>query len=571
MKRFIGRLARVTARYRDDASGNIAIVFALTGVVLMLAIGGAVDVGRWLNARDQTVAAIDAAVLAGGRSLQTNATDQAAAVAAAKRYYDENVTSRLPVVDDTVTFAVNSDGMGMKASGTAYIKTPFLRFASIEKLPLLSTSQTDFAKSQVAVGGNGGQNIEVSLILDITGSMAGQKLTDLKAAAKDLVDIIVWTDQSKHTSKVALVPYSMGVNVGDYADAVRGAPPASKKITKATKANPVVITATAHGFANDDIVYITGVKGMTQLNNKAYTVRNRAANTFQLYSLPGHSSWPGTYATGTPAKVDGRNFSTFTSGGDIDCRKDGCQVRTFRNAVSSGTTAKYPDFASSTCVAERTGSDAYTDTAPSGTTALVGTNYPSTGNPCPANKIQPLTTDKTSVLQQIEALDDGGSTAGQIGIAWGWYMLSPNFGSLWPGESSPAPYSDLKTLNENGQPKLNKIAVIMTDGDFNTPYCTGVISKDALSGSGAVADHINCNATNGDSFSQAKSLCKAMKTAGVTVYTVGFDVANLEAARSVMTDCATDAGKVYIADDGDQLKQAFRDIALKLSSLYISK
>ena len=65
-----------TTRYRDDASGNIAIVFALMGVVLMLAIGAAVDVGRWLNARDQTVAAIDAAVLAGGRALQTNSHGQ---------------------------------------------------------------------------------------------------------------------------------------------------------------------------------------------------------------------------------------------------------------------------------------------------------------------------------------------------------------------------------------------------------------------------------------------------------------------------------------------------------------
>ena len=101
------------------------------------------------------------------RTVRTNS----AAVAAAEKFYDENVTSRLPVVDDSVTFNVKSDGMGMKASGTAYIKTPFLRFAAIEKLPLLSTSQTDFGELQIAVGGNGGENIEVAIMLDITGSM----------------------------------------------------------------------------------------------------------------------------------------------------------------------------------------------------------------------------------------------------------------------------------------------------------------------------------------------------------------------------------------------------------------
>jgi hypothetical protein len=150
-------------------------------------------------------------------------------------------------------------------------------------------------------------------------------------------------------------------------------------------------------------------------------------------------------------------------------------------------------------------------------------------------------------------------------------MLSPNFGYLWPSDNRPASYSDLTTLNENGQPKLKKIAVIMTDGDFNTPYCTGVISEDASSGSGDAAEHINCDATNGDPFAQAKKLCESMDNAGVTVYTVGFDVGNLAAAKDLMNKCATESTNVYIADNGEELKQAFRDIALKLSSLYLSK
>ncbi len=112
-KRAVRAAARLAPRFRDDTSGNVAIIFALVGVVLMLAIGAAVDVGRWLHARDQTVAAVDAAVLAGGRALQTNGSDKSAAIAAAKKYYDENVTSRLSVIDDSVTFTVAPDGMGI--------------------------------------------------------------------------------------------------------------------------------------------------------------------------------------------------------------------------------------------------------------------------------------------------------------------------------------------------------------------------------------------------------------------------------------------------------------------------
>jgi Flp pilus assembly protein TadG len=43
---------RCIACFGADRSGNIAIVWALMGLVLMLAIGAAVDVGRWLHARE---------------------------------------------------------------------------------------------------------------------------------------------------------------------------------------------------------------------------------------------------------------------------------------------------------------------------------------------------------------------------------------------------------------------------------------------------------------------------------------------------------------------------------------
>jgi len=74
--------------WRSDRSGNVAITFAMMAVVLMLAVGAAVDIGRWLHARDQTVSAVDAALLAGGRYLQTNSTDAAGAIAAAQKFYD---------------------------------------------------------------------------------------------------------------------------------------------------------------------------------------------------------------------------------------------------------------------------------------------------------------------------------------------------------------------------------------------------------------------------------------------------------------------------------------------------
>jgi Putative Flp pilus-assembly TadE/G-like len=219
---------RCIACFGADRSGNIAIVWALMGLVLMLAIGAAVDVGRWLHARDQTVSAVDSAVLAGGRWLQTNSGDSAGGVATAQKFYSQNVV--LPVTGDTISIAVGDDGMSITATGTAYIQTPFLQIANIDKLPLITPSQANFSQSQLAPGGpgsggsgggsggsNNGQSLEIALMVDVTGSMndgAGwgstgtTRLQDLKAAATDLINVVIWQDQSKYTSKMAIVPAS---------------------------------------------------------------------------------------------------------------------------------------------------------------------------------------------------------------------------------------------------------------------------------------------------------------------------------------------------------------------------
>lgn len=53
-------------------------------------------------------------------------------------------------------------------------------------------------------------------------------------------------------------------------------------ITGITKADPAVVTAPAHGYSNGDIVNINGVAGMTEVNDKIFTVRNVTLNTFEL-------------------------------------------------------------------------------------------------------------------------------------------------------------------------------------------------------------------------------------------------------------------------------------------------
>jgi len=515
-------------RLKGDQRGAIAVQFALLAIPLSVLVFALVDLGRVSLQRRQMQDALDAATLMAARS--TAVTDSGLEAVGDPAFMAEIAGLNLGLTTSSATFKAGADNH-VVGTATATLKPIIANLWTKSDFTVTATS--DVVRSSV--------DLEVAVVLDITGSMSGSRITDLKTGASDLVDIVVKDVQSPFYSKVAIVPYSVGVNVGaTYADAIRG-PVTARTITDISKANPAVVTSAAHGFIVGDKVTISGVSGPTALNGNTYNVTAVSTNTFTI-------------------NANTANATKYASGGVATCNTStnpGCANLTFTSA--DYTTRTLP---LSTCVTERIGTEAYTDLAPSA--APVGRDYPSTSNPCPTAGITPLSSDRTALKAQINALGVGGSTAGQVGFGWGWYMISPNFGYLWPYASQrPAAY---------GTKDLMKVVVLMTDGAFNTPYCKGVIAKDAGSGSGASSDHINCNATNGDPFAQTRKLCDAMKNPAykLTIFTVGFDV-NDSSAVSMLRYCATDADHVYFPATGSELKTAFKSIAQEISSLRIAK
>ncbi len=73
-------------------------------------------------------------------------------------------------------------------------------------------------------------------------------------------------------------------------------------ITGATAANPVVISATAHGFVDGDLVTIYGVAGMTELNYRTFVVDYDSANAFHLHDF-------------SATDINGAAYTAWTSGG----------------------------------------------------------------------------------------------------------------------------------------------------------------------------------------------------------------------------------------------------------------
>ena len=508
----LSRLALIGARkivtrrltdFADDARGTVLLMFSLMIGVLGLMIGLAIDYGRFVNAREQTISAIDSAVLAAGRAIQLGKTTDEA-IAIASKYYSDATKNRLAVVNDTVKFAVVDGGTAVQASGNATIKTPFMSFMQAngtKELNLLKDTAAEQSKAIIRVNKNAEYNVEMAVMLDVSGSMcngtttpctSATKLTAMKNAAKSLFTIIFSGNSTSYTSRIALVPFSADVR-----------PPST--LASAMTAAPS--------------------------SPKSYEI------------------------------VSGSNSGTYY-------------------------------FAPTDCAAERAGTNKYTDLAPNATNGLMNrvfnqvsksttktaacTIYYSSSLPS-TNTIVPMTKNKATLDAAVDALVGQGGTAGHLGTAWTYYMLSPKWSSLLTGESTPVAYNTTAT---------KKIAILMTDGEFNFQYEAlknlsakknnvnptayspiAAISNTSFAASGNVSKSINGQT----SAYQAMQICANMKANGIEVYTVGFDLGGDATAIDTLKTCATDASKAYIANNAQELNDAFNDIGLKAVPLHLAQ
>jgi hypothetical protein len=177
-------------------------------------------------------------------------------------------------------------------------------------------------------------------------------------------------------------------------------------------------------------------------------------------------------------------------------------------------------------------------------------------NKCPDAKIIPLTTDKDALLASIDDFKANGFTAGAIAVQWTYYMLSPQ----WRSAIEDA---DLGDGPANSNPdKISKVAILMTDGQFNTAYA-GVSS--------------GFNGQGGLSRGNAESICSNMKHDEIEVYTIGFALPSDEAssARGVLENCASPdrPGVKHFFDvsTGPELDQAFQEIIANTERLVLTQ
>lgn len=189
------------------------------------------------------------------------------------------------------------------------------------------------------------------------------------------------------------------------------------------------------------------------------------------------------------------------------------------------------------------------DTTPSVCNDSTGPNVA-----CPT-PITPLTNDKSVLDSAVSAMEAWcrGGTFSNVGMAWGWRVLSPE-----------APYTQGLAYNTPG---YDKVAILMTDGVngyFRQDY--SAYERLAEGNLGTTSK----SAAKTELNNRLTEVCTNMKAEGIIIYTITFSLNN-EDTKTIYRNCATDPSKYFDSGNGPALEQAFRDIAEELINLRVSK
>lgn len=279
--RFGAAVRRKAFRFRRDEDGAL-IVFALMFFIMMLMMGGfAVDLMRYENTRTKLQNTLDRGTLAAA------SLDQALDPTSVVQDYMRKAGLSDQLNSVQVTQALND--RTVRSDGVADTQPFFMHLMGIDHFNAVGVSEAEQAIS----------NLEIVLVLDVSGSMSGQKIAALKVAADDFVDSVMANDPH-HRVAIAIVPYNAQVNIGPklaakfnltnranvpHVDCVE-VPPSEYAVQGLSLTNPMPMMAYA------DIAYSTSkTNAFTAPTNTTYAVPNYGSSyckptTVNIVRLP---------------------------------------------------------------------------------------------------------------------------------------------------------------------------------------------------------------------------------------------------------------------------------------------
>jgi Flp pilus assembly protein TadG len=529
-----GSSSRLARRLARDARGSVLTMFALVTPVMLAAGMGAVDYSRMAGQRSRLQAVSDALALKLA-PLAFSKSDAQLAAEAARIVTAFDNTGALKVEPPQVSLARTEVTVRVSMDYTpVYFRVPGYSTYKVATLSKAAVSNTTY---------------EIALVLDNSSSMADMsngrsKVDAAKEAAGTLVDTIMDEPDMARRTRIALVPYTSSVHVGS-----------------------------EHQTAS-----WVDTQGASKIHWENITKPAAAVSRFALFDWLGEP-WGGCFETrpdGLGLTDDGISaddpstlfvpmFAPDEPGNKLASSYSNQQVlNSYLNDDGQGACplplpAAWADRQKLGCkykIDKNTSKIAFSYNWGIRT----GPNFM-----CNAVKMLRLTDNRSALKGRIGEMKALGDTSIFEGVAWGWRALSPN-----------APFADGRAYGGNVDNR--KILILLSDGNNNWLRLSNA-NRSLYSPMGfyinnrvaaGLTDQSVANATLDN---KTKQVCENAKGKGVTIYTVGFVLPGKELPPSwsdLVTNCASPVGgkrQAYIASNGDQVVEIFREIARTISGV----
>ena len=546
--------SRIFRSFLTRRDGNVAMVFGLSVIPFFVLAGMAIDIGRTVVVRERLGHAIDAAILAVGAAPELS---QSQAQTFGEMFFDANFGDTLMGSSYNVSINVDDDFIDMSAQ--AIVPTTLLGIVG----------HSSFQVFQEAQAVRGGNDLELVMVLDNTGSMSGTKIASLRDAAERAVRVLFASGGTDPEAvKIGLVPFAATVNVG-----------AGYERAWWMDADA---QSSAHHHQHTWNADINRWDLFDELNvDWAGCVESRA-EPYDLNDATPSLGNPNTlfapfFAADAPGARHDGEWGYTNSESWLD---DGLWTRAIDpddedlvewiddnfggmldDVIGDGLD---PDLG--------LGEGEYYDSEDGARQAYIGKYFESDdvwgagpNQGCIGQSVFPLSTNEEALIGEIEDMNASGNTNIPNGVAWGVRVLSPS-----------APYTEGRSYDTE---ELVKAMIVLTDGDNvmsganndnMSRYATyGYVAEGRFgittSSSSALADRLD---------DKTDWVCQYAKDEGVRVYTITFQVSS-SSTREMMEDCAStdeDGQPLYWdSPSNDQLEQVFLEIARDLVDLRLTK
>ncbi len=576
-----------------STSASVALIFAFALPAFFAGAGMAVDLAQAYNVKARLSSALDKAALAAGSSEGSEAELEARI----NKFFQANYPAQALGVPSALE--IHLENGVVEVSATARVPTTFM---AIMGQDYIDVSADTTVKREVA-------GMELVLVMDNTGSMldpAGggiSKIDAAKQAATTLVNTLYGASSNVPVLWTGVVPFSQAVNVGpahanwtastafdwgttSWAGCVEAREPSNRDITDDP---PYVVTSGDTNTALFPKYY--SACGVTSGNNWWYTNGTDAATNGTFGSTSNWTTNSGWSITGGQAVKTGTNNTTITESATLSTSK----YYDVTYTVVTRTAGSIKVSIGGTAGTARSAAGTYTDTIKPGSSSggIVFTSTGFTGkidnvsvlprNDCTtggtvhyqspldntygpntycAQPLLGMTNNPTDVLNAINSMQAAGSTMIDLGMAWGWRMLSPRWRSAWGGVMN----SNNLPLDYN-TPTMNKVVILMTDGDNNfggsnyTAY--GPLSAGRIGTTNTTTANTTLN-------TRTTAVCNSLKSHNVIVYTIALGADLNATSLAMLKGCASKSSNFFQSPTTNSLQAAFQAIAAQLNSLHIT-